>query len=199
MIRSKDEDCVPYVGSTTKQYLSQRMVKHRNSYKHWKENPEKNKKKFVTAFKLFEKYGVENCYIELLESCSCKISEELLKKEREWFDKLNCVNIVRPMRTEEEVIEQIRNDKKKYYKKKVETVENFNAIHYQKYKDSQKENKEIYTKTHKKEKAEYDKKRREEKADEIKQKKREYYHKKKEEKRLSAIGTLCSTTVTETL
>jgi len=114
MIRSKDEDCVPYVGSTTKQYLSQRMVKHRNSFELYK-----NKKaNYTSVFELFEKYGVENCYIELLESCPCKISEELLKKEREWFDKLNCVNIVRPMRTEEEKKEKIKTHNNSEWMKK---------------------------------------------------------------------------------
>lgn len=251
-----EEEYLPYVGSTTKQYLSQRIVKHRNSYKQWK----KNEKSFVSSFTLFERFGIENCYIELIELFPCKCNDELLKQEREWFDKIKNCNQNKPFVTKEEMVEyykiynethkeeiseknkihydehkeeilekakiyqqthkeeiakkgkiyrnehkeEISQQKKEYckanrdiilekkkeqYKKKVETVENFNAIHYQKYKDSQKEPREIYRETHKTEKAEYDKKRREEKADEIKQKKREYYHRKKEEKRLSAIET----------
>jgi hypothetical protein len=92
------EEYLPYVGSTTKQYLSQRMENHRRLYDSWK-----NKKSGYTAiFELFERYGVENCYIELLELYSCNCNDELRKKEREWFDKVECVNIVRPYVSEEE-------------------------------------------------------------------------------------------------
>lgn len=123
MIRSKDENCVSYVGSTTKQYLSQRIVKHRNSYKHWKENPEKYS--FVSSYILFEKYGIENCYIELLDLCPCSCSEELRKKEREWFDKLNCVNIVRPFITKEE----------NYYETHKKEITETRKIHYDEHKE----------------------------------------------------------------
>ena len=52
-----------YIGSTTKHYLSQRMDAHRADYKQWKD--EKHNK--TTSFDLFDKYGLENCQIVLLE------------------------------------------------------------------------------------------------------------------------------------
>jgi hypothetical protein len=138
MIRSKDEDCVPYVGSTTKQYLSQRMVKHRNSFKCWKKNPEKYC--FVSSYILFEKYGIENCYIELLELYPCNISEELRKKELQWYNKLNCVNIVKPFVIKEEYRDE--------HKKEIAETK---KIHYNKHKDEiLKKNKE-YRQQHKEE------------------------------------------------
>ncbi len=48
-----------YIGSTTKQYLSQRMDSHRSDFKKFNEG----KKVSITSFKLFEKYGIENCNI----------------------------------------------------------------------------------------------------------------------------------------
>ena len=56
-----------YVGSTTKQYLSQRMDSHRSKYKSYKEN----KYHFITSFYLFEEYDIKNCFIELLEAKCC--------------------------------------------------------------------------------------------------------------------------------
>ena len=53
-----------YEGSTTKPYLSQRMDNHRRSYRAWKNETYH----FVSSFKLFEEYGLENCSIELLEA-----------------------------------------------------------------------------------------------------------------------------------
>ena len=46
-----------YVGSTTKEYLSQRMDTHRGNYTKWK----KEGKGYVSSFKIFDEYGIENC------------------------------------------------------------------------------------------------------------------------------------------
>ena len=62
-----------YIGSTTKQFLSQRMTKHREDYRIWL-NHDKSinllpyRIKYLTSYKVFEKYGIENCIITLLES-----------------------------------------------------------------------------------------------------------------------------------
>jgi hypothetical protein len=97
MVNTEDE-YLPYVGSTTKQYLSQRIEKHKSDYKNWK----KKGGKFTSSFTLFDRFGVENCYIELIELFSCSCSEELRKKEREWFDKLECCNQKKPYRSKEQ-------------------------------------------------------------------------------------------------
>jgi hypothetical protein len=177
MIRSKDEDCVPYVGSTTKQYLSQRIEKHHSNYKNWK----KNGKGFMSSFTLFEKYEFKNCYIELLELCPCKSIEELLKKEREWFDKLNCVNIVKPFISKEEMVE--------YFK-----------IYQQEHKEQIAEKAKIYQQEHKEQIAEKMKEKYECPCGSICRKSDKARHERslKHQDYLSTIGTLCSTTVTET-
>ena len=237
MIRSKDEDCVPYVGSTTKQYLSQRIEKHHSNYKNWK----KNGKGFMSSFTLFEKYEFKNCYIELLELCPCKSIEELLKKEREWFDKLNCVNIVKPFISKEEMVEYF----KIYQQEHKEQIAEKAKIYQQEHKEQIAEKKKIHYETNKEEYAERSKIYRDSNKEQIAEKKKEYHQKNKEQiaekakiyqqehkeqiaekmkekyecpcgsicrksdkarherslkhqDYLSTIGTLCSTTVTET-
>jgi hypothetical protein len=77
-----------YIGSTTKDYLSQRMDKHRSNYKCWK----RDGKRFVNAFRLFDLYGVENCEIVLLESINCNTKDELRAREGFYIQNNICVN-----------------------------------------------------------------------------------------------------------
>jgi len=82
-------DDICYVGSTTKQYLSQRMDSHRNDFKKWQKNTQKEK---TSSVELFEKYGLENCKIVLIENFPCNSKDELEKKEGEYIKTLNCIN-----------------------------------------------------------------------------------------------------------
>ena len=77
-----------YVGSTTKQYLSQRMDTYRVGYKKWKNDDQS----FVSVFKLFDEYGVKNCRIILLEAFPCDNTDEKNSKEAEYIKDLDCVN-----------------------------------------------------------------------------------------------------------
>ena len=79
-----------YIGSTTKDLLSQRMAIHRSQYKAWIKKGVK--KGYVSSFALFEMYGIENCYIELLESYVCHNIEERRKTEGEYIRSLTCIN-----------------------------------------------------------------------------------------------------------
>ena len=45
-----------YIGSTTKQYLSQRMDAHRGDYKRWRQDM--GKFTFTTSYLIFQEYGV---------------------------------------------------------------------------------------------------------------------------------------------
>ena len=87
-----------YIGSTTKKYLSQRMDKHRSSYKRYKDG------KFhkFTVFDIFDKYGIDNCKIYLLESVNANSKDELLAKEGNYIKTLKCVNKCIVGRTEKE-------------------------------------------------------------------------------------------------
>ena len=69
------EDNEFYYGSTL-QKLCKRMDKHRSSYKSWMDG----KSKKVMCYNLFEKYGIENCKIELVENYPCSSKEELCKR-----------------------------------------------------------------------------------------------------------------------
>ena len=94
-----------YVGSTTKQYLSQRMDKHRECYRQW----EKTSQRFITSFLIFDEYGLENCFIELLEYKECNSKDELIKIEGKHIRELDCVNKRIEGRTRKEHYEENRD------------------------------------------------------------------------------------------
>jgi len=77
-----------YIGSTTKKYLSQRLVTHNKNYKTWKAGKCKGK---VTACELFDLGDVE---ITLLELYPCTSKDELHAREGEWIreNKDICIN-----------------------------------------------------------------------------------------------------------
>ena len=100
-----------YVGSTTKQYLSQRMDKHRTDYKCWKDN----KSSFITSFKLFDLYGLENCFIELIEAKECNTKDELKQIEGKYIRELVCVNKRVEGRTKKEWREENKETIKQHY------------------------------------------------------------------------------------
>jgi predicted GIY-YIG superfamily endonuclease len=77
-----------YIGSTTKDYLSQRLTAHKNRYKEWKNN----KYHFVTSFIIFDDYGVDNCFIELVEAKQCIDKDEKNKLEGNHIRSMICVN-----------------------------------------------------------------------------------------------------------
>ena len=87
-----------YVGSTSKEYLSQRMDTHRTNYSKWKNGKYSN----VTVFGILEKYGVDNCCIVLLELVNASNIDELHARERHWIQSMPCVNKVIPGRTNAE-------------------------------------------------------------------------------------------------
>jgi len=88
-----DENDV-YYGSTKQHLLCGRMANHRQDYKLWKED----KWHYVSSFSLFEKYGLHNCKIILVEEFNFDdITEtELKHKEAEYIKNNKCVNINNP-------------------------------------------------------------------------------------------------------
>jgi len=124
-----EEDEV-YIGSTCKQYLSQRFSVHNKAYKEW----QKNKKKNISSYRLFEKYGFENCRIVLLEDCPCDNKNQLLAREAHYQKSMKCLNKLVAFRSEEEISEQ----KKMYYQEN-------------------KEQRKMYCEKNKEHKSEYDK------------------------------------------
>ena len=77
-----------YIGSSSKKYLSQRFQNHKSDYKRYLNS----KVNYITVFDLFDKYGVDNCKIYLLENFNCNNVNELRAKEGEYIKKLKCIN-----------------------------------------------------------------------------------------------------------
>ena len=111
-------DDMLYIGSTTKTYLSQRMVGHRESYKRWKNGNYHN----FSVFEMFEKHGIENCFIVLLELVNCSSKDELLARKAFYIKSMVCVNKNIPLRTD-----------KQYY---VDNKEKINDYHKKNYNDN---------------------------------------------------------------
>ena len=113
-INSEDEGDI-YIGSTTKDTLAQRMSTHRCNYRSWKNG----KYHPISSFDLFEKYGLENCLILLIESFPCKSKDELRSREGFYIKSMKCVNKLMAGRTQKEYYEEnkqsITFDKKQYY------------------------------------------------------------------------------------
>ena len=109
-----------YVGSTTKQYLSQRMTAHRKDYNLWKIG----KCCLTTSYLLFDEYGLDNCFIELLEAKTFTSKDELSQLEGKYIRELKCVNK-----------HIIGRDKKEYYEDNKEHIKEKSRQHYHDNKD----------------------------------------------------------------
>jgi len=95
-------DC--YIGSTTEK-LSQRMVRHRACYKMWKAGKRSGN---MSSFILFEKYGVENCKIELITEFPRENKIQLEREEGRYIKGETCVNKCVAGRTKKEYKEEHR-------------------------------------------------------------------------------------------
>ena len=128
-----------YIGSTTKEYLSQRMDKHRSDYKRFLKEKSYN----VTSYNLFNKYGVSNCKIVLLELVNVNTKDELLQREAHYIKNLKCVNKMTPLRTHREYYEdnkdKIKETKKEYYEQNKEKRKEYYEQNKDKIKDKFKE------------------------------------------------------------
>ena len=100
-----------YYGSTIER-LSGRMGHHRAHYIRYKDQVFNN----ITVFQLFDKYGIENCKIELLENCPCSSKEELLKREGESIRNNACVNKEVAGRSTKQYREEHKDDRRNYDK-----------------------------------------------------------------------------------
>jgi hypothetical protein len=142
-----EEEYEPYIGSTI-ETLSNRMSSHRSDYKKWKNC----KTKYISSSNLFEKFGIDKCRIILIENYPCSSKDELLARERYWFDNVKNCNKIRPILTEEEIknIGKITYQRrlelhpeyiKKKYQRQLELHLDYNKEKYQKYKEEYREKK----------------------------------------------------------
>lgn len=98
---------------------------HRSSYAQWKRGGTvKNIK--LNSFDLFDKHGVDNCRIILLEAFPCKSKEELTARESFYIQSIKCVNKVIPGRTRaqyrEDYRESIIQKHRDYYDMNKDTI-----------------------------------------------------------------------------
>ena len=110
-VEDPDEGDV-YYGSTT-ETLGRRMAKHRS-------------KDDCSSKILFDKYGIKNCFIELVEEYPCETKEQLNRKEGEYIRANKCINKQIAGRTREEWLDDNSNKVKEY--KKHHYVENIDKI-----------------------------------------------------------------------
>ena len=147
-----------YIGSTTKEYLSQRMVNHRSQYKRF-QNGIKNK---INSFSLFNKYGIENCQIILIENVDAISKDELMSREAFYIRTMKCVNKNVPLRTKKELIETNKiliESNEEMVECKEKTKEQLqNREYYDKNKDIILQTRKEYREIHKEEIKERDKK-----------------------------------------
>ena len=141
------EDGEIYIGSTTKQYLCQRMTMHRNSYNNWK-NGKYHK---FTVYDLFDKYGLKDCEIVLIENVNCDSIDELLQREKYHIQNNNCINRITPKQSIQEwrVLnqERLKNYRQEYRAKNIEKIKEIDKIKHIKDKDRRNErsNNHYYT------------------------------------------------------
>ena len=104
-----------YIGSTIEN-LSNRIAKHRYSYKMWCSGKPIIK---CTVFDMFEEFGIDNIKIEEIEKYPCKDKAELEAREGFFIKNSDCVNKTIVGRTkkqwEEDNKDHIKQNKQNYY------------------------------------------------------------------------------------
>jgi hypothetical protein len=126
-----------YIGSTTKNYLCERMTEHRKSYRSWKKGVSKK----TTVFDLFDKYGLEHCKIILVENLNVESRDQLKQREAHFIKSMKCVNKMTPNQTAKEYYivnkEYIDKRNKEYYEAHKEQLN----MYYKQYREENKEHK----------------------------------------------------------
>ena len=101
-----------YIGSTV-QPLSSRLAQHRRDYKRYKAG----KAIYVSSYLLFDKYGLANCKIKLIEEFPCETKEQLLKREGHHIRQEECINRCLAGRTLQEWRVDHKDQKREYDKR----------------------------------------------------------------------------------
>jgi hypothetical protein len=117
-----------YIGST-KQTLARRFSKHKT-------------RKQCSSRQLVERYGADRLEIIQLEECN---EETRFIRERWWIENTPCINILRPFRTNEELVEETNARSKKYYEENRERMIETQKKHYEANKEKIAEYKRQYS------------------------------------------------------
>ena len=115
------------------------MERHRKYFKLY----QKTGKIDTRARLLFEEFGVDNCKIELVEHVPCKSKEELLRKEGQFIQCMECVNKCVAGRTPQEYKElykdYFKQKRKERYERDKETIKQKAVEHWHQNKEQIKE------------------------------------------------------------
>lgn len=152
-----------YYGATT-QGLNVRWSKHKTGYKN-------NKIYKCKSSVIFDKYGIENCKCELIESYPCNNIKELNEREKYYIQNNNCVNIMGS-----NTQEMLNTKNKEYKEKNKEYIAEQNKIYREKNKEIISEKGKIYREINKEKRIEYVNKNK----DELYERKKQYYEINKE-------------------
>ena len=124
-----------YVGSTI-QTLSLRMAGHRSAYNQWLAG----KKNACAIFYEFQKYGIEQFHIELIEDYPCEREELLLARENFFIRQEDCVNKQMAILTPEET----KQYRKQYQHEHNEEIKEYQKEYYQEHKEEIKQHDRQY-------------------------------------------------------
>lgn len=118
-----------YIGSTCVELLSHRLREHTYACKAFLTGKRKSN---TSSYKIIEG---GDYYIELIENYPCHSSDELFKREREFYDLYDCINTNRPFVYDDEIREDILTARLKHKDAKRIT----DAIYRAKHKEEQRE------------------------------------------------------------
>ena len=139
-----------YIGSTTVG-LSSRMAQHRKNYLKYKDGLYH----FVSIYDLFDKYGLENCKIELVEEAPCETKEQLRKIEGQHIRGEECINKRIEGRSTKEWYEDNRikllGDKREYYINNMQIMKERRKKQYEDNKDKYNARSRAYREQHREE------------------------------------------------
>lgn len=119
-----------YIGSTAEEYLSDRMKTHISGYSRWLNGTPQ----LTKSYEIFDKYGLENCTIVLLENVQACSRDELELREAYYIQNVKCLNKNIPGRQIQlgkvaynklyrmENLAYLQNQSKEYYAKNKNTV-----------------------------------------------------------------------------
>lgn len=173
IVVKNDPDAPCYVGSTISA-LYDRFSHH----KAIAINPKYTR--HCKSKQLFDEYGINNCEIQLVEDYSCKTKQELLQRENEWMNKLNCINRYKAFSS----VEDRKEYKKSYYEEHKDEIIAKERLRYATKKDeiSQKVKEKRLSRTEEKKKFDFERKKkyRLENSEMLKEQKRLYYESNRE-------------------
>ena len=173
-----------YVGSTCEKTLARRLVAHRSACSRFLEKQQGSK---FSSFQIIQR---GDYYIDLLENYPCNNSDELRKKEREWYDKVECINQCRPylfieeMREERLIYDEVNKERiqekqRQYKAEHREHINKYKIANYHKNKKQLTEEEIEAKRLQKIEKAEYMRQKLKEKRENIRLENPNYEEEKK--------------------